>query len=107
MPDMIEKYRERVAGTNIDPRSLLSNDYFNHFNTVIMLLGMLPEAPELIDEIDAWQYLSYIDHFKASGLDFAPLAIEAYEHVPAHLRDQFDKKVDEMKTFIEVSRLGL
>ncbi len=102
-----EQISERIAGTNIDPRSFLSTDYFNHFNTVIMLLGMLPDSPELLDEIDSWEFLSYIDHFKASGLDFAPLAIEAYDVAPKKLREQFERKIEEMNLFIEVSRLGL
>lgn len=100
-------FADRVAGTNIDPRSLLSTDYFNHFNTVIMLLGMLPDMPELLDEIDAWEFISYCDHFKASGLDFAPLAIELYEHVPESLKTRFERKTEEMRIFVEVSRLGL
>lgn len=107
MTDMLEHYRQKVAGTNIDARSLLSTDYFNHFNSVIMLFGMLPDAPELLDDIDAWQFLNYIDHFKTSNLDFSPLAIEAYEHAPSNLRDQFNRKAEEIRIFIEVSRLGL
>jgi len=107
MSDLLEAYRARVAGTNIDPRSLLSTDYFNHFNTVIMLLGMLADVPELLDEIDAWEFMDYAQHFRDSGLDFAPLAIEAYAHAPANLRAQFERKVEEMRIFVEVSRLGL
>ncbi|MER2520238.1 MAG: hypothetical protein ABTQ34_06070 [Bdellovibrionales bacterium] len=107
MTDMLERYQQKVAGTNIDPRSLLSTDYFNHFNSVIMLFGMLPDAPELLDDIDGWEFLSYIDHFKTSCLDFGPLAIEAYEFAPSKLRDQFNRKAEEIRIFIEVSRLGL
>ncbi len=72
-----------------------------------MLFGMLPEAPDLLDEIDAWQFISYIDHFKTSGLDFAQLAIDAYAHVPEKLLKRFEQKAQEMKTFVEMSRLGL
>lgn len=107
MTDMLEHYREKVVGTNIDTRSLLSTDYFNHFNSVIMLFGMLPDAPELLEDIDGWQFLNYLDHFKTSSLDFAPLAIEVYEHAPSNLRDQFTRKAEEIRIFIEVSRLGL
>ena len=104
---MLEDYRKRVEGTNIDPRSLLSTDYFNHFSTVIMLFGMLPDAPELMDEIDAWQYISYAEHFKTSTLDFAPLAIEAYEHAPMHLRAQLDVLCEQMKLFVLAMRVKL
>ena len=107
MTDRYEEYRLKVQGTNIDPRSLLSTDYFNHFNTVIMLLGMLPEMPELLDEIDQWKFITYCQHFQESGLDFAPLAIEAYEHVPAKKREKFERKCEEISNFVEMSRLGL
>lgn len=107
MTDTFAEYQKRVEGTNIDTRSLLSTDYFNHFNSVIMLLGMLPEMPELLDEIDAWTFVSYVEHFKASGLDFAPLAIEAYPHAPAKLREKFERKAEEISNFVEISRLGL
>jgi hypothetical protein len=107
MADQFADYSKKVEGTNIDARSLLSTDYFNHFSSVIMLLGMLPEMPELLDEIDAWTFISYIGHFKASGLDFAPLAIECYDHVPPKLRAKFERKVEEVGNFVEISRLGL
>jgi hypothetical protein len=104
---MLEEYRKRVEGTNIDPRSLLSTDYFNHFSTVIMLLGMLPDSPDLLDEIDAWQYISYEEHFKTSTLDFAPLAIEAYAHAPMHLRMQLEVLCEQMKLFVIAMRVKL
>lgn len=107
MSDKFEEYRKKVAGTNIDARSLLSTDYFNHFNTVIMLLGMLPEVPGLLDEIDAWKFIDYRQHFRESGLDFAPLAIEAYDYVPSKMRAKFERKVEEISNFVEISRLGL
>jgi hypothetical protein len=107
MPTPLHQYRRKVAGTNIDPRSLLSNDYFNHFNSVIMLLGMLPEMPELLEEIDAWKLISYAEHFEQSGLDFAPLAIEAYAHVPKNLREKFERKAEELGALVETSRLDL
>lgn len=97
----------RIEGTNIDARSMLSTDYFNHFNTVIMLFGMLPDDAGLLDEIDAWSYIDYIQHFKESGLDFASLAIEAYAAATPKTRQAFDKKIEEIRTFVEMSRLGM
>ena len=49
--DKLEEYRRKVADTNIDSRSLLSTDYFNTFNSVVMVLDVLPDAPELLEEI--------------------------------------------------------
>ena len=101
MSDKFEEYRQKVAGTNIDQRSLLSTDYFNTFNSVVMLLDMLPDAPELLEEMEQWQFYDYIGHFKASGLDFADLAIEAYPHSPPELRQAFERKIAGMRIFIE------
>lgn len=100
-------YKERVAGTNIDPRSLLSTDYFNHFNEVIMLFGMLPDMPEMLDEIDSWSFQSYCDHFEASSLDFAPLAIELYPLAPESLRAPLEKLTEQMQHLIIETRVAL
>jgi hypothetical protein len=105
--DRFAEYQQKVEGTNIDSRSLLSTDYFNHFNTVIMLLSMLPDMPDMLEEIDQWKYISYVEHFQASGLDFAPVAIEAYEFGPTKLRTRFERKVQDITSFVELSRLAL
>jgi hypothetical protein len=99
--DKLEEYRRKVEGTNIDPRSLLSTDYFNTFNSVAMLFDMLPDAPELLEEVEQWQFYDYVGHFKASGLDFAQLAIEAYQYSPPELRGAFERKINGMRVFIE------
>jgi hypothetical protein len=101
--DKFEEYQQKVAGTNIDQRSLLSTDYFNTFNSVVMLLDMLPEVPDLLEEIEQWQFFDYAAHFKASGLDFAELAIEAYAYSPPELREAFEHKINGMRIFIEES----
>ncbi|HTH96004.1 MAG TPA: hypothetical protein VL574_01235 [Stellaceae bacterium] len=104
---MLELYREKVKGTTIDPSTLLSTDYFNHFNEVIMLLGILPEMPEIMDEIDGWNFKTYEQHFEGSGLAFAGLAIEAYAHVPPTTREQFDQTIDMMRMTVEDARTDL
>ena len=50
---MYDAYRERVVGTTIDSFTLLSTDYFNSFNEVIMLLGMVPAMPAMLDDVRA------------------------------------------------------
>jgi hypothetical protein len=107
MSEQFAEYQMKVVGTNIDPRSLLSTDYFNHFNSVIMLFNMLPDMPELLDEIDAWTYIDYCQHFRESGLDFAQLAIDAYVHVPPSMKEKFERKSREIGNFVEISRIGL
>src|SRR5438270_13930150 len=98
---MYDEYRTRVAGTTIDAGTLLSTDYFNSFNEVIMLLGMLPEMPDMIDDIKAWKFISYEEHFRASGLPFAGLAIEAYAHVPPPVRNRFERTVTAMHQTVD------
>ncbi len=90
---MFEQYRTRLAGATIDEATLLSTDYFNTFNEVVMLLGMLPEMPEMIGDIDAWQFRTYEQHFAESHLPFAALAIEAYAHVPPAIRGRFEETI--------------
>lgn len=97
---MLDHYRLLVRNTTIDDRTLLSTDYFNHFNEVIMLLSMAGDMPEMLDEIVAWTPKTYRQHFDESGLAFAPLAIEAYEHVPVEFRTAFDATINDMNSLI-------
>src|SRR5260370_41712609 len=101
---MYDEYRSRVAGTTIDGATLLSTDYFNTFNEVIMLLGMLPEMPEMIEEIDAWRFRTYEEHFGDSCLPFAAMAIEAYAHVPPAIRDRFERTIAQMRDIVDEAR---
>jgi len=97
---MLDHYRRLAQDTTIDSTTLLSTDYFNHFNEVIMLLSMLGDMPDMLDEIRAWQPKSYRQHFAQSGLAFAPLAIDAYDHVPPEYKLPFDATIDEMNAMI-------
>ncbi len=104
---MLEHYRKLVAGTNIDPRSMLSTDYFNHFATVIMLFNMAANDPVQLREIDKWKFVSYSQHFSRSELDFASLAVKAYEFSPVAVREQFDAQVERIRLSVERARLEL
>lgn len=104
---MYETYRERVKDTTIDSGTLLSTDYFNLFNEVIMLLGMVADMPDLLDEIGAWQFKTYAEHFEGSGLAFASLAIEAYDHVPPRTKAQFEEVIAEMRATIDAAQAEL
>lgn len=107
MHNRIADLSERIAETTIDPRSLLSTDYFNHFNEAIMLLGMVPDMPDVLDEVDAWEFRSYSEHFSRSGLACASLAIEAYDLAPRTQRDRFDKLAVQMSMLIVEARVRL
>ena len=104
---MYEEYRARLQGTTIDSNTFLSTDYFNHFNEAIMLFGMLPDMPEMLEEIDLWKFRTYCEHFQASGLAFADLAIEVYPLAPEDLRVRLELLVEEMRDRIETARAAL
>jgi len=101
---MYDEYRARVAGTTIDGGTLLSTDYFNSFNEVIMLLGMLPDMPDMIEDIKAWKFITYEEHFRASGLPFAALAIEAYAHVPPAVLERFERILGTLRATVDEAR---
>jgi hypothetical protein len=98
---MYDEFRAKVAGTTIDDGTLLSTDYFNSFNEVIMLLGMVPDMPSMLEDVQAWKFRTYEEHFRESGLPFAQLAIDAYAHVPPDTRQRFERTIQEMRTTIE------
>jgi hypothetical protein len=85
-----EDLRERVRDTTINDTTLLSTDYCNHLNEVVMMIGMVADMPVLLEDALAWKPVSYADHFLSSGLSIGPLAIEAYENCEARYRDSFD-----------------
>jgi len=72
-----------------------------------MLFGMLPDMPELLDEVDKWRFMTYVEHFETSGLDFAPLAIEIYPFAPAPLRARFENLAGRIRLYIENARHAL
>ncbi|MFN8723642.1 MAG: hypothetical protein ACK5YI_22670 [Rhodospirillales bacterium] len=93
----IESLRRRIDGTTIDDRSLLSTDFFNHANEAIMLLGLLPDMPDMLDELKAWRPKSYAEHFRGSSLPFADLAIECYDAAEPQVRSDFDAVVSRIE----------
>ena len=44
-------WAERLQGTNINTSKLLATDYLNHFNEVIMLIEMVPDMPDIIEDV--------------------------------------------------------
>jgi len=106
--DDLAQWQARAQGTNVHTTTLLATDYLNHFNEVVMLLGMVPDMPEMIDDCRAWQPRSYADHFKSSGVADADFAIEAYDHAPPQFRKPFDQTIAMLNTTVEsvVGRAG-
>jgi len=96
-----------LNGTNINPATGLATDYLNHFNEAIMLLEMLPSAPECKEDFLAWQPKSYRDHFAASNFKHRDLAIAAYEAADPAFRGQLDEIADQMNTILTETHDGM
>jgi hypothetical protein len=90
----------RLAAANINPMTGLATDYLNHFNEAIMLLEMVPEMPDCIEDLNAWQPLSYTEHFEASRFKDRELAIEAYHLADPRLRDRLDDLANVMNAVL-------
>src|SRR5438132_7547925 len=88
--------RARLIEANINPVTWLATDYLNHFNEAIMLLEMLPMAPECKEDLLAWRPMSYAEHFAASNFKHRDLAIAAYEQADPMFRGQLDEIADQM-----------
>jgi hypothetical protein len=97
----------QLVGTNINPATGLATDYLNHFNEAIMLLEMLPSAPECKEDFLAWQPMSYVDHFAASNFKFRDLAIAAYEAADPAYRGQLDDIAKQMTTILTATHDGM
>ncbi len=92
--------QQKVKGSNIDETTLLATDYLNHFNEIVMLLEMIPDMPEILDDVKAWQPKSYKDHFRSSTIAEKDLAIEAYDHVPPIYREPFEQTIEQINSMI-------
>ena len=89
----VEALRARMAGTNINPETLLATDYLNHFNEIVMMLDMVPDMPDLVEDCKEWQPKSYPDHFAESTFRDKDLAVEAFAHCPPRYREPFDETI--------------
>ena len=92
--------RRRVAGTNINEKTLLATDYLNHFNEIVMLLEIIPDSPECLADTRSWTPKDYPRHFADSSLSEKTLAIEAYGCVPRKYREPFEEIVDRLDRLI-------
>jgi hypothetical protein len=97
----------RLKGTNINPATGLATDFLNHFNEAIMLLEMLPMAPDCKEDLLAWRPMSYAEHFAASHFKHRDLAIAAYEHADPLFRGQLDQIADQMNLILTETHDGL
>lgn len=97
---MARDWMERVAGSHINPKTLLATDYLNHFNEVIMLINMVADIPDVLADIQQWHFRTYQQHFLTGQLTYGPLAAEAYEHVPQPYKEAFEATVEKLRRVI-------
>jgi hypothetical protein len=91
---------EVLVRANIVPATGLATDYLNVFNEAIMLFGLLPDMPDMIDELLVWQPLTYEQHFSRSGFAAKELAILAYQNADPFLKQPFDELSDATGTML-------
>jgi hypothetical protein len=89
-----------LVAANIMPATGLATDYLNVFNEAIMLFGLLPEMPDMIEELLVWQPLTYEQHFSRSGFAAKDLAIAAYKNADAAVKQPFDDLSDATGTLL-------
>lgn len=94
-------FQKRVAGTNINSATLLTTDYLNHFNEIVMIFEMLPVMPEAMEDVREWEPKNYIEHFKDSFFPDKDLAIEAYQYVPTAYRIEIESLIAQMDQLVE------
>jgi|GEM_PF-420438 hypothetical protein len=93
-------FQQKVRGTNINETTLLATDYLNHFNEVVMLLDMLPDMPDMLEDVKEWKPKTYQQHFLDSTFAEKELAVEAYAYVPAPFKRPFETTVDQLDRLI-------
>ncbi len=87
---------DMLAAANINPCSFLATDYLNHFNEVVMLMEMVPDMPDMVEEVLAWEPCDYARHFDQSVFAAKSLAIEAYHEAPRQTRFAFDAVIADL-----------
>lgn len=85
--------RAELAGSNINETTFLATDYLNHLNEAVMMIELVPSAPDMLEEALSWRPKTYQEHFRGSDLAVAELACRAYEIAPERFRLPFDLTV--------------
>lgn len=97
---------DALAAANINPSSFLATDYLNHFNEVVMLMEMVPDMPDMVEEVLAWEPCDYARHFEQSVFAAKSLAVAAYHAAPRPTRFAFDAVVADLdKQIVDIQIL--
>lgn len=94
-------YRRLVRDTTINDRTLLSTDYLNHYNELVMMLEMVGDMPDMLGEAETWTPKTYQQHFQGSSFQHKDLAIWAYENAPDEYRVPMDDCIGRIDAAIE------
>src|ERR1700754_2727889 len=78
-----------LQAANINPATGLATDYLNHYNEVAMMIGMLADAPEMVEPILDWRPLGYAAHFRLTNFSDQDVAIAAYDQASEAVRARF------------------
>ena len=89
----LAEMQKRLEGENVNITSFLATDYLNHFNEVFMMLEMVPDMPDMLEEVVEWKPKPYEQHFRDSSLHTENLIIEAFNLSPDEYRRPFDRIV--------------
>ena len=81
---------ERAAAL-VNPASGLANDYLNIFNEIVMMIDLLPEMPDLADDIGAWTPVTYRAYSAHSTLAGRERALHVYDGLDPHFRRTFER----------------
>jgi hypothetical protein len=86
---------EERAARLVNPASGIANDYLNHFNEVLLLIENLPTLlPEMLDELLAWQPVTYREYFGKSLLPGSGAALQIYDNLDEGFRQEFESIID-------------
>jgi hypothetical protein len=89
-----------LRAASLTPATGLATDYLNVFNEAIMLIGLLPDMPELLADLSAWKPRSYEDHFEQSGFQAKAFALEVYRRCEPGHKVAFDRAAKHANTMV-------
>jgi len=96
-----------MAAANINPATGLATDYLNHFNEAIMMLELIPSMPACIDELMAWNVMTYREHFLAATQKHRDDVLVAYDTADPQARIMLDEIADTMSSILSATRDAL
>lgn len=103
----IRAMQERVRGTNICEETLLATDYLNRYAGAAMLIQMTADMPDMLEELEGWEAVTYREHYLSTNIPDAELAVEAYEIALAKYREPLNIIVERMNGNVISARESL